>query len=267
MPQAIRTEVYRSQVLDRTFQILDILADDGLGQGVTELAEKLSLHKSTTHRLIMVLESSRYVEKDSATGKYRLGSRILELGLSALSRLDIYEVARPHLRHLVAESGETAHIGVMRNGEIISIVNVESTQALRTPSAIGTSHPAHCSSLGKAILAFSSEDAVDAFLTGRTMEAYTRNTITSTEGFLKEIEAIRQIGYAIDDEEREEGLRCIGAPVWNSAGEVIAAVSIAGPVFRITRDRTSGLAAAVEKAAGRISAALGYRLPTARADA
>ncbi len=267
MPQAIRTEVYRSQVLDRTFQILDILADDGLGQGVTELAEKLSLHKSTTHRLIMVLESSRYVEKDSATGKYRLGSRILELGLSALSRLDIYEVARPHLRHLVAESGETAHIGVMRNGEIISIVNVESTQALRTPSAIGTSHPAHCSSLGKAILAFSSEDAVDAFLKGRTMEAYTRNTITSAEGFLKEIEAIRQIGYAIDDEEREEGLRCIGAPVWNSAGEVIAAVSIAGPVFRITRDRTSSLAAAVERTAGRISAALGHRLPTARADA
>jgi DNA-binding IclR family transcriptional regulator len=267
MPQAIRSEVYRSQVLDRTFQILDILADDGLGQGVTELAEKLSLHKSTTHRLIMVLESSRYVERDNATGKYRLGSRILELGLSALSRLDIYEVARPHLRNLVAESGETAHIGVMRNGEIISIVNVESTQALRTPSAIGTSHPAHCSSLGKAILAFSSEDAVNDFFKGRTMEAYTPKTITSAEGLLKEIEAIRQSGYAIDDEEREEGLRCIGAPVWNSAGEVIAAVSIAGPVFRITRDRTAGLAAAVDKAARRISAALGYRSQSKQAEA
>lgn len=267
MPQAIRTEVYRSQVLDRTFQILDILADDGLGQGVTELAEKLSLHKSTAHRLIMVLESSRYVERDGATGKYRLGSRILELGLSALSRLDIYEVARPHLRELVAESGETAHIGVMRNGEIISIVNVESTQALRTPSAIGTSHPAHCSSLGKAILAFSSAEALENFLGGRTMEAYTGNTITSAAVFLKEIEVIRQTGYAVDDEEREQGLRCIGAPVWNSSGEVIAAVSIAGPVFRITRDRTASLAAAVGKAAGRISAALGYRLQTARAEA
>jgi DNA-binding IclR family transcriptional regulator len=259
MTQAIRTEVYRSQVLDRTFQILDILADDGLGQGVTELAEKLSLHKSTTHRLIMVLESSRYVERDNATGKYRLGSRILELGLSALSRLDIYEIARPHLRNLVAESGETAHIGVMRNGEIISIVNVESTQALRTPSTIGTSHPAHCSSLGKAILAFGSAEAVDTFLEGRTLESYTRNTLTSVGVFLKEIESIRRSGYAIDDEEREEGLRCIGAPVWNSSGEVIAAVSIAGPVFRITRDRTASLAAAVTKAAGQISAALGYR--------
>jgi IclR family KDG regulon transcriptional repressor len=267
MPQATRAEVYRSQVLDRTFQILDILADDGPAHGVTELAEKLMLHKSTTHRLIMVLESSRYVEKDIATGKYRLGSRILELGLSALSRLDIYEVARPHLRNLVAESGETAHIGVMRNGEIISVVNVESTQALRTPSSIGTSHPVHCSSLGKAILAFSTQEAVDSFLEGRTMEAYTRNTITSAEAFRKEIEAIRRAGYAVDDEEREEGLRCIGAPVRNSSGEVIAAVSIAGPVFRIARDRTATLAAAVNKAADRISGALGYRQPKVRDEA
>jgi len=264
MPQApkataVRAEVYRSQVLDRTFQILDILAHDGPTHGVTELAEKLRLHKSTTHRLIMVLESSRYVERDSVTGKYRLGSRILELGLSALSRLDLYEIARPHLRNLVAESGETAHIGVMRNGEIISIVNVESTQALRTPSTVGTSHPSHCSSLGKAILAFSTPEAVDSFLEGRHFESYTRNTITTPEDFRKEIESIRRSGYAIDDEEREEGLRCIGAPVRDSTGEVIAAVSIAGPVFRITRDRTAALAAAVTKTAGQISLALGYR--------
>lgn len=264
MPPAIKTEVYRSQVLDRTFQILDILSEDGLGQGVTELAEKLRLHKSTTHRLIMVLESSRYVERDHATGKYRLGSRVIELGLSALSRLDVYEIARPHLRNLVAESGETAHIGVMRDGEIVSIANVESTQALRTPSTVGTRHPAHCSSLGKVILAFGAPEEIDAFLDGRPLEAYTRNTITSPELFLKEIEAIRRSGYAIDDEEREEGLRCIGAPVRSSSGEVIAAVSIAGPVFRITRDRTCVLAAAVAKAAEQISAALGYRSPNGR---
>ena len=267
MPQAIKTEVYRSQVLDRTFQILDILAEDGLGQGVTELAEKLSLHKSTAHRLIMVLESGRYVERDSATGKYRLGSRIIELGLSALSRLDVYEIARPYLRNLVAESGETAHIGVMRNGEIVSIVNVESTQALRTPSTIGTRHAAHCSSLGKAILAFGTPEEVNSFLEGRTLEGYTRNTLTSPEAFRKEIDAVRRSGYAIDDEEREEGLRCIGAPVRSSSGEVIAAVSIAGPVFRITRDRTGALAAAVAKTADQISAALGYRPQDGRPDA
>jgi len=259
MPPAIKTEVYRSQVLDRTFQILDILADGGEGQGVTELSERLRLHKSTTHRLIMVLESSRYVERDNTTGKYRLGSRIIELGLSALSRLDVYEVARPHLRNLVAESGETAHIGVLRDGEVISIVNVESTQALRTPSTIGTRHPAHCSSLGKVILAFSPAEEVEAFLNGRTFEGYTRNTITSHALFRREIESIRRTGYAIDDEEREEGLRCLGAPVRNSTGEVIAAVSIAGPVFRLTRDRIEALAGSVMRTALTISTALGYR--------
>jgi IclR family KDG regulon transcriptional repressor len=260
MSQPKRSDVYRSQVLDRTFQILDIL-EDGSGQGVTELAEKLQLHKSTTHRLIMVLESSRYVEKDDATGKYRLGSRILELGLSALSRLDIYQIARPHLRDLVAETGETAHIGVMRDGEIVSLMNWESTQTLRTPSTIGTRHPAHCSSLGKAILAFVEPEEMDHFLKGRTLERYTRNTITSHDLFRKETEAIRRIGFAIDDEEREDGLRCIGAPVFSSEGEAVAAVSIAGPVFRITRDRTSALAASVMKTAGAISTALGYRIP------
>lgn len=259
MPQAIKTEVYRSQVLDRTFQILDILSDDGDGQGVTELAERLKLHKSTTHRLIMVLESGRYVERDNSTGKYRLGSRIIELGLSALSRLDVYEVARPHLRNLVADSGETAHIGVLRDGEVVSIVNVESTQALRTPSTIGTRHPAHCSSLGKVILAFSAPEEVDAFLLNRTFERFTPNTIVTPDGFRREIEAIRQTGFGIDDEEREEGLRCIGAPVRNSTGEVIAAVSIAGPVFRLTRERLNALAASVMASADRISSALGYR--------
>lgn len=259
MPQANKTEVYRSQVLDRTFQILDILAEDGSGQGVTELAEKLSLHKSTTHRLIMVLESSRYVERDDATGKYRLGSRIIELGLSALSKLDLYQIARPHLRELVAETGETAHIGVIRQGEVVSLVNWESTQALRTPSTIGTRHPSHCSSLGKAILAFSTPEEIERFLHKRTLERYTRNTITSVDLFLKEMDSIRRTGYAVDDEEREDGLRCIGAPVFSCSGEVVAAVSIAGPAFRLTRDRTTSLAAAVIKTAGAISAAIGYR--------
>jgi DNA-binding IclR family transcriptional regulator len=259
MTELTKNDVYRSQVLDRTFQIFDILAGGETGHGVTEIAEQLKLHKSTAHRLIMVLESSRYVERDGATGKYRLGSRILELGLSALSKLDVYEIARPYLRALVTETGETAHIGVLRDGEVVSIVNVESTQAIRTPSAVGTRHPAHCSSLGKAILAFSPTDEVDRFLAGRTLEGFTRNTITSPALFVHEIEKVRRTGYAIDDEEREEGLRCVGAPVRSSSGEIIASVSIAGPVFRITRDRIEPVAHAVVRAADSISAAIGYR--------
>jgi len=258
VPRAQKEDIYRSKVLDRTFELLEIVGSDGPCLGVTELAEKLRLHKSSAHRLIMVLEASKYLEKDVSTGKYRLGWRIMQLGLSALSRLDICEVGKQYLKALVAETGETAHIGVMRDDEIVSLANVESNQTIRTPSTIGTRHPAHCSSLGKAILAFSPPTAVEAFLKGRELVKYTRNTITSPALLLKELDSIRASGYAVDDEEREEGLRCIGAPVRASSSEVVAAISIAGPVFRITRERNEALSAAVMKAAQELSLALGF---------
>ena len=253
------TDIYQSQVLTRTFQILDALAEESSGLGVTTLAARLGLHKSSAHRLIMVLETNRFVEKKGETGRYQLGPRILELGLSALSRLDIYELSRPHLRRLVAETGETAHIGILRDGEITSIANVRSTQALHAPSEVGTRHATHCSALGKAILAFGPTEDLDSFLRDTKLEGFTRNTIVSPSMFIKEIETVRKNGYALDDEEREEGLRCIGAPVKDGTGTVVAAVSVAGPVFRITRSRIASLAEMVMRAAEQISIAQGYR--------
>jgi IclR family KDG regulon transcriptional repressor len=254
-----KPHIYRVQVLDRAFQILDLLADEKSGVGLMEVAERLKLHKSTAHRLMMVLEWSRFVEKNSVSGKYHLGSRLMELGLSAASRLDVYEVAGPYLRALVKETGETAHLAVLRDGQVVSIVNVESSQTLRTPATVGTRTPAHCTSLGKAMLAFASQEHLDEFLHERKLEPYTRNTITSISRFKAELRAIRKRGYAIDNEEREQGLRCIGAPLRDSTGQVIAAISIAGPVFRIAEERIPALAGAVTRTAAAISASLGYR--------
>jgi DNA-binding IclR family transcriptional regulator len=138
------------------------------------------------------------------------------------------------------------------------VIDVEGTRTLRATSELGMRQSAHCSSLGKAILAFSGQDAVDAFLKERKLESFTRNTITSPDLFMKELDSVRQKGFAVDDEEREDGLRCIGAPIWNSRRKVVAAVSIAGPAFRITGQRTNALAASVRNTAGRISAALDY---------
>ncbi|HEY4047875.1 MAG TPA: IclR family transcriptional regulator [Acidobacteriaceae bacterium] len=254
-----KPHIYRVQVLDRAFQILDLLADEKSGAGLMEVAERLKLHKSTAHRLMMVLEWSRFVEKNTVTGKYHLGSRLMELGLSAASRLDVYEVAGPYLRSLVKETGETAHLAVLRDGQVVSIVNIESSQTLRTPATVGTRTPAHCTSLGKAMLAFASQEHLEEFLHERKLESYTRNTITSLSRFRAELRAIRKRGYAIDNEEREQGLRCIGAPLRDSTGEVIAAISIAGPVFRIGEERVPTLASTVMRIAAAISASLGYR--------
>ena len=255
---AKKPKVYRVQVLDRAFQILNVLAEEPGGMGLTDVAERLKLHKSTAHRLIMVLERSRFVEKNAISGKYHLGSRLMELGLSAVSRLDVYEVARPHLRTLVKETGETAHMAVLREGEVVSLVNAESSQTLRTPITVGTRTPAHCTSLGKAMLAFGLPEQVEEFLRNRTLKAYTRKTITSASRLKVELATTRARGYAIDNEEREPGLRCIGAPVWDSTGEVVAAISIAGPMFRITDSRVPALSRSVMKLAARISASLGY---------
>lgn len=263
MATAKRTKgnhMYQVQVLDRAFQILDVLAKGNSGMQLTAIADKLQLHKSTAHRLVMVLEASRFVERNEASGKFHLGSKLMELGLSAVAQLNVYEIAPTHLRALVAETGETAHLAVLREGEVVSLVASESTQSLRTPITVGSRTPAHCTSLGKAMLAFSPAENVDAFLKGRTLKPYTGKTITTIAKFRNELRLIRERGYAVDNEEREPGLRCIGAPVWNSAGEVIAAISIAGPTIRIAAARVPELAANVVHNAANISHALGYRL-------
>ena len=264
--KAKEPHIYKVQVLDRAFQILNLLADEKSGVGLMEIASRLKLHKSTAHRLIMVLEVSRFVEKNTVSGKYHLGSRLMELGLSAVSRLDVYEVAGPHLRTLVKETGETAHLAVLRDGQVVSLVNVESSQTLRTPATVGTRTPAYCTSLGKAMLAFAPPEHIDAFLRNRKLEAFTRKTITSASRFKQELRSIQKLGYAVDNEEREPGLRCIGAPLWDSSGSVIAAISIAGPIFRIGDDRVNDLAGIVMKIAARISASLGYRSARGRGE-
>ena len=174
-----RPSIYRIQVLERAFRILDILAEDRGGTALSDISVSLDLHKSTVHRLLMVLESAHFVERNAVTGKYHLGSRIMELGLSAVSQLDVYDVAQPHLRSLVEETGETAHLAVLREGEVVSLSDVESRQTVRTPRTAGSRSPAHCTALGKALLAFCPAEQLQDFFRGRTFKAYTHKTLTT----------------------------------------------------------------------------------------
>lgn len=251
--------LYRIRVLERVFRLLDILSKDNHELGLVEITKELRLHKSSTHRLLMALEHFQYVSKNPVTGKYSLGGKLIELGMKAVSRLDLYQIARPYLERLVAETGETAHVGVLQEGEIISIVNVQSSQTLRLPSTVGRRAPVHCSSLGKAITAFLSGQEAEEITRDRELKAYTRRTITKLSSFRKELKKVRDRGYAVDDEEFEEGLRCVGAPIQDHTGKVIAAISIAGPAFRLKDDRLPALAQAVKKAAAELSGRLGYR--------
>jgi len=249
---------YRVQVLERAFGILDALAKNGAELGVVELADRLGLHKSTVHRLLTVLECNRYVEKSPSSGKYRLGWKLIELGMHAASRLELRELARPQLERLVEETGETGHLGILQEGEVISVANVESRRTLRMPSTVGRRAPAHCTSQGKVMLAYLPCGTEHKFVRSHRLKAYTRNTITRVSRLQRELEMIRERGYAVDDEEFEEGLKCIGAPVRDHSGRVIAAISIAGPTSRLSEERMGHLVHSVMGAAARLSTALGY---------
>jgi len=244
------------QVLERTFRILEELADGS--EEMAPIEKRVNLHRSTTHRLLAILEQNRFVERNPANARYRLGRRLFELGMIAVSRLDPYERAKLRLAELVKEPGETAHIGIPRPGEVISLPNVEGERSVRTPATVGRRTPLPCSSQGKAILAFAPPEQVEAALSQHRFTEYTPNTLTERERFETELKLVRRRGYAVNNEEFEKGLPGLRAPVRDHSGQAIAAISIAGPSFRIAGPHIPALSKRVRVAAGRFSASMGY---------
>ena len=260
MPRAAsKDSPYHVQVLDRAMAILDMLAAQERDVSLFEIAEQLRLHKSTIHRLLMVLERHRLVERHPESGKYGLGLKLFELGNRAFSRLGIGERARPYLERLAAEARETAHLCILDDGEVLYLEKVEPSRTVRVPTSVGRRNPAHCTAVGKALLAYLSDAELDEVVRRRGLDARTPKTITTPTALRRELRTIRSRGYSVDDEEIEEGLRCVGAPVRDHTGRVVASISIAGPAFRLTRAKTPALARLVTTAANALAAELGYR--------
>ncbi|HKZ80399.1 MAG TPA: IclR family transcriptional regulator [Pyrinomonadaceae bacterium] len=255
---------YRVQVLERSLGILELLCSEGPELSLIELSERLRLHKSTTHRLVGVLEQHRFVEKSSNNGKYRLGLKLFELGSKAIAHLDWRERARRFLQRLAFETGETAHLCILDDGEVLYLEKVEAPRTVRVPSIVGRRYPAHCGAAGKTLLAFQPEEEIEELIKRRGLKAYTRNTLTTPAQLREGLRLVREQGYAIDNEEFEEGLECIGAPIRDYSGKVVAAISIAGPAFRMTEDKLPVLARSVIEAAQELSDDLGYRGETVK---
>jgi IclR family transcriptional regulator, KDG regulon repressor len=249
----------RPQVLERSFVILDVLANSREDLSLADLEERLNLHKSTYYRLLRTLEHHRYAEKDPLTGKYRLGSKLLELASKALSRFDLATIGRPFLEKLSSQSGETAVFGVLNDRQMVQIAVVDGKQALRMSVTVGGKSPAHCTSLGKAILAFLPEEEVNLIVRKDGLKPYTPNTITRRSKLMAELAQIRNRGFAIDDQELEIGLKCIASVVRDQSGGVVGALSIAGSAMRLDRKQVSLLAPIVARSASEFSMSLGYR--------
>src|ERR1700683_4362281 len=208
MRDAAPQGTYKVQALDRAFAVLDLLGESDTALGLAQVASSLQLHKSTAHRFLMVLERHRMVERTSSS-KFRLGLRLFDLGNRAIEQYDLRDRAQPHLRRLVAETEETAHLCILEQARVIYIDKIEPARSVRMITRIGASNPVHCTSVGKAMLSFLPPERASEILKPVRFERFTHRTIATPEALRTEMEKTRRRGYAVDDEELEEGLGCV----------------------------------------------------------
>jgi DNA-binding IclR family transcriptional regulator len=207
----------------------------------------------------MILERQRLIERDPQTARYRLGMRLFELGSIAISRFDIREKARRHLEQLHYEVDESVHLCTLDAGEVLYLDRVEPTRSVRMDCRVGRRNPAHCTSVGKAMLAHLPEREVEQILRQRGMPRRTPATLTTPAELKADLAMIRARGYAIDDEEVEEGVRCVGVAVLGHNGRPLAAISVSAPSFRLPLEKVPVVAASVSQAAKALSQESGYR--------
>lgn len=246
------------QSVDNALSILETFTVEHPEWGITELSEKHNLAKSTIYRLIHTLSVRGYVKQNPTTKKYHLGWKLLEIGNIAAEQSDLRDLARPHLQKLLASTNETVHLAVVDGTSVVYIDKLESAQKIRMRSRIGHHAPLHCTAVGKALLAFEPPETVTRVVASG-LEAYTAKTITDSEVLRRELKTIRQRGYALDDREFDDELRCVAAPIRDNTGAVVASIGIAGLAARIDFERRRDFIDVVIQAADGVSRDFGYR--------
>ena len=249
---------YPIKVLNKTFSILEILLRHGSAMNMTEISKKLKLYPSTIHRILDTLKYWGYVEQDPHTQEYQLGLKVLELGMAKLQQMDLVKEATPYLKELVKLCNETIHLGVLEEGEVLYLAKEESSKTIRMISYVGKRAPLHCTALGKVLLAHLSAEEREKILGEKVLPRLTENTITNKRELEKELDKIKEQGFALDREENEKDVCCIAAPIRNYQGEVIAALSISSPIFRIDKNVQNNLKGALLETSEKISKRLGY---------
>ncbi len=222
-----------ASIVDRALGLLQYLARHPGEHGVRALSAALDLSPSTVHRLLDSLTRSGFVRQNEATEKYTVGAQAVQLGIAALSSFDVTAVAPACLRTLVAETGESAFLAVLDDGEVVYLFKEEGSRAIRTTARLGSRRPAYCTALGKSFLATMAPAEARAILERKGMEPLTEHTITDLGTMWQELAAVRMHGYAVDREEVELGLMCLAAPVRDYRGQTVAAISMAGPLERM----------------------------------
>jgi len=252
-----RRPFYAAPAVEAALSILETLGTVP-SMGVTELARKLGLGKSSVYRLLATLARCGYVEKNPQNDRYQLTYRLFAVGSPAADRLGLREAAHPVMERLAAETGETVNLGVLDGTRVVNLHKVESRHLLRMHMEVGGGVPAHATALGKVLLAALEPSKLSERLGGRRLARLTRRTIGDRATLRRALARIRAQGFAIDDEECSLGLRCVAAPIRDHRGAVVAALSISGPSHRLPGEILSHLAETVQAAGQEVSQRLGF---------
>jgi len=251
-----KTEQNTVKSLDRALMVLETLAHMQ-GATLTTLADEMKQSPATLYRILVTLEARSMVETDPVTQSWHIGPGAFLIGSVFLRRTSLVERSRPIMRDLMAITGETANLGIERGTHALFISQVETHQAIRAFFPPGAMSPLFASGVGKALLARQSEADFARYLREATLEAFTPKTLTDPEALRADLALTRQRGFSYDNEERNMGMRCIAAPVFNAHGEAVAGISVSGPSGRIGETDVDRIAEAVKAAAAKLSAALG----------
>jgi DNA-binding IclR family transcriptional regulator len=243
-------------VLNRALTILEVIAAAPSGMALPEIARKLHMPKSSAHCILLTLMRQGYLSRSQRSRRYVFSSKLLRLANQALQGLRVREVGIPILRQLTMSTGLSVHMAILEWPEAVLIAKVDPPGAAPLSTWMGRRMELHCTGVGKALMAFLPEDDLRNLLNGRVFSRHNENTITSNRRLLKEAESIRSNGFALDDEEDEVGYRCIGVPILDEHGAVVAAISVAGSVTQVTNDNTKRLVDVLQRAAETITTAL-----------
>jgi DNA-binding IclR family transcriptional regulator len=251
------------QTIERSALILEVLSQSPHGISLRDLSAKINLPKGTTHRLLASLSYYGYARQDVKTKNYFLGFKLVDLGNLLLNQLDLRREAEPFLRELAEKTKETVHLVILDQNEIVYIDKVETDHnpsGLRMASRVGLRNPPHSCAVGKVLLADLPEETLNHFLKKGNLIRRTENTITDPTRLREHLDLVKRQGYAIDDEENEKGIRCVAAPIRDGTGKAIAAISISGPAFKVTKRAIQDrLKKEVMETALQISQRLGFR--------
>ncbi|MEM7428308.1 MAG: IclR family transcriptional regulator [Pseudomonadota bacterium] len=247
------------QSLSRALSLLNALSEHTQGLSLSALAHEVGLPTSTAHRLLTTLQNERYVRFDPEHSAWLVGVQAFRAGSAFLRSRDLVATARPYMRRLMEQTGETVNLAVLDRGEVVYLAQTETHKMMRAIARPGGRAEIYCSGVGKALLAHLHIDEADELIASLAFRPETDHTLTSAEDLRRDLNTVRQRGFAIDDEENAIGLRCIASAIFDENAEPMAGISVSGPTARVSENKIAALGSAVSEIAAEITTALGGR--------